>query len=1250
MVSKVDMALFLALMAGAIALMAGVGAMICLGGLSTARREQKKLTLNFFHMKREFERDLAALRTQVDTLEERKTVGIKEQEAGVDASASTLGPALQPVVSKSQPQPQQPQPEASPNETTKKNNDAPQVKSAAASKSANIKQASLVPEAMSKPSAASLTSTLQSQSPSKSSSQPSSQSSPPSESKPSSNSSTPRKRRSLEEALGAKVFVWVGGVALALAGAFLVKYSWENQLLSVGMRLLIAALFGGAMVIAGTWLGDRSARVSAALVAAGVADLYGVTFATSSVYHFVGPTFGFVLLGLVTALAVVLSLRHGQFVALLGLVGGFCTPLLVGDERPASGALLGYLLVLQIGLVVVTRQRGWIGLSAATLVGSVMWGLVQAFTGTGPEGRLIAGTLGLVSAAMFVLNAARMQARDAAAGKNRRMISPFGLAVSALAAAGSLLGIVTVRGGYQPQELAMVGLLGAGALALARLDRRYLAIPWLTLGLSAAMTMGSQASASSHSLMLVSLGFSALYGMGGYVACWDRRRVPAVSFASLAGVGGMLMLLLATGWSPEKSFSVTWMFAAVAGVYAAMGFARVRRRPYAQASGLLLLAAFGSGAAAIAAGVGPLWAGTHGNVWGIATLALLAALAAWTSRTTAFRHHGWWAVAGCALPVALRLLNPVELWSHFAVGQAGVSAWHVTALYGVSVAGLVAAVSGLAPRNANHRGMRDALGVAATVLATMGAGFALFAAFSTLNNAMETSWLRWVVALFAAGGAVAAASYAWARHQGLCATQNVSSAAAFLAGVVAIVGLPLTQAPLLGADYRVVGGKVIHELWLAYAVAVAGLWALGWQRFGNPKKTEYTHALQSMAWIVAALGVMAMVRRAFQGSAAWPLTPSAGELSMLEMSAHVSAMATLCLLALSLGRLWPKVDPARMLSAGAPQVAILSAAMGAVGLGLMKNPLWSLQAVGGGWGWGQLLFAYGVPAILLFVTAHQIIQQTSLGHRDTLVVYVRAAAGLLAVLGAMLLIRHVFHQPDLRMPAGFKALGKAVPQSAHIGFGEYGTYAIATLTLALAGVWFRLPWSKAAPAVAMAGTVVAVVGAGAFANPLHFAEQVGDWPVFNTVLWVLGGPALLATLIAWRLDTTHERMASFLSGGAMTLAFGVITLLVRQAFVGPYLTLESQGFAPAEWYAYSLAWLVLGGALLAAGVMTGRPSLRYGSLAVLLLAVGKVFLLDTRHLDGLLRAGSFLGLGLTLMALGLVYQRFVFGTKEPDVD
>jgi uncharacterized membrane protein len=55
-----------------------------------------------------------------------------------------------------------------------------------------------------------------------------------------------------------------------------------------------------------------------------------------------------------------------------------------------------------------------------------------------------------------------------------------------------------------------------------------------------------------------------------------------------------------------------------------------------------------------------------------------------------------------------------------------------------------------------------------------------------------------------------------------------------------------------------------------------------------------------------------------------------------------------------------------------------------------------------------------------------------------------------------------------------------------------------------------------------------------------------------------------------------------------------------------------------------------------------RSALRYASLGVLVIAVLKVFLFDMAGLTGLYRVGSFLGLGLALIGIGFVYQRFVF--------
>ena len=47
---------------------------------------------------------------------------------------------------------------------------------------------------------------------------------------------------SFEERLGTQWAVWVGGIALALGGIFLVRYSIEQGLLGPGVRVTLGAL------------------------------------------------------------------------------------------------------------------------------------------------------------------------------------------------------------------------------------------------------------------------------------------------------------------------------------------------------------------------------------------------------------------------------------------------------------------------------------------------------------------------------------------------------------------------------------------------------------------------------------------------------------------------------------------------------------------------------------------------------------------------------------------------------------------------------------------------------------------------------------------------------------------------------------------------------------------------------------------------------------------------------------------------
>ena len=110
--------------------------------------------------------------------------------------------------------------------------------------------------------------------------------------------------------------------------------------------------------------------------------------------------------------------------------------------------------------------------------------------------------------------------------------------------------------------------------------------------------------------------------------------------------------------------------------------------------------------------------------------------------------------------------------------------------------------------------------------------------------------------------------------------------------------------------------------------------------------------------------------------------------------------------------------------------------------------------------------------------------------------------------------------------------------------------------------------------------------------------------------------------------------------------FVYASLETRRCFNGPTIG-EASGVSDAEIYAYSAVWLALGLALLAYGVARASRDMRYASAFFIVATTLKVFIYDLSGLEGALRAFSFIGLGLALIAIGLVYQKLVFAPARP---
>ncbi|MCB2088121.1 MAG: DUF2339 domain-containing protein [Sphingomonadaceae bacterium] len=205
----------------------------------------------------------------------------------------------------------------------------------------------------------------------------------------------PRFSFDFEDIFGRRLPIWGGGIALAIAGIFLVRYSIEQGLVTPLVRVIMSFLFGFGLLAgaeAAFRFEDRvkDPRVRQALAGAGLATLFGAFYLAGTQYGLIGAGSAFIGLAAVTAGAIALSFRFGLPCAILGLVGGFAAPMLVESSNPNVPLLALYLALVTGGLAYAGRaqQRPWLGYAA--LAGGLLWGFLLLFAGTGWTSEILA--------------------------------------------------------------------------------------------------------------------------------------------------------------------------------------------------------------------------------------------------------------------------------------------------------------------------------------------------------------------------------------------------------------------------------------------------------------------------------------------------------------------------------------------------------------------------------------------------------------------------------------------------------------------------------------------------------------------------------------------------------------------------------------------------------------------------------------------------------------------------------------------
>ncbi|MGI5308587.1 DUF2339 domain-containing protein [Rheinheimera sp. WS51] len=276
------------------------------------------------------------------------------------------------------------------------------------------------------------------------------------------------------------------------------------------------------------------------------------------------------------------------------------------------------------------------------------------------------------------------------------------------------------------------------------------------------------------------------------------------------------------------------------------------------------------------------------------------------------------------------------------------------------------------------------------------------------------------------------------------------------------------------------------------------------------------------------------------------------------------------------------------------------------------------------------LYTYGGATLFAFLASRQL---SANNEKAQLKVWLEAASLHLLVLTIGTELRYWLYQGDI-FSSQYHLVESAINSSLWAALGLTYYYR-ASLSKSLKG--FYLLSAKLLLGLAAASYFISL----SYNNPWFSGELVSSTALFNILLLAYGAPIIWALLVAYYYDPRYKKLALQLAGLA---SFIFITIEIRQLWQGSDLSLNN-ATSDGEVYTYSVIWMLMSIPAVLFGARKKIQQLYKVGLVLLLVVIGKIFLIDMAGLDGLWRVASFMGLGLTLLALAWFYKRIKAETE-----
>ena len=1069
-----------------------------------------------------------------------------------------------------------------------------------------------------------------------------------------------------ESLVGVKLFSWVAGVALLLAAIFFLRYSINQGWLIPKVRMAIGLFTGAGLLALCELKAARKYRVTAnAMDASAIAILFSTFYAARALWDLIGAVPAFLFMVLVTAVAVMLSIRRDSpFIALLGLLGGFATPALLstGENRPIS--LFAYLLLLNAGLAYVAARKNWPLLTTLSLVFTVIyqWGWVIKFL-TASQLPVAFGIFLVFPVLAFAMTGIRKEV------PGKSWISLYGQTANVTTLLPVLftlyLASVPAYGRRYILLFSFLFLVAAGLFAIAAARRQEILhfIGGLSTILVFAIWLWLSYSGDAWPAILAFIALFVIFYLAAPLVAerFSRRFSETGKWAAYAAP--LLLLAMPALIALEPACENPWPL-----------------------FGVLFLLLLGASSYAMYAGEGP--------VYYIAALFALAAEAAWAYRYLNAEHlysglalfgiYGLFFIGTPALARRWRkVLRPegagaglvlisVALLIFLAAGQIAQAAiwglallllilnsglfWHGAAcrLPGIAIAGMVLSWILLGVLWASVP--LDIMLIPALVVM---AGFAVLVLGGNIwlkNQAPESALPSNGILLGLTG------------HFFLAVIAGRSDLSIppwpFLCVLLTLdLALGLSSLYLRRTDLHngaMAASALLLMIWVAtvkvapwpqvaiFSAGVLSIFSLAWIYLAGRAGIDRSRFSKTAATTLMLSQVVAIV------AAAQPGVPSVRFL----LGTHVALLVALLALARSSGAheysvfaVIPTTVAVTLwhLQHGGPerwQAFLLFSA--AIYLVYLAYPL--LLGRGAGRSLWPCLAAV-LASVPFFFQARHAMLQAGWGH----------VIGILPVIQAMLMGLLVMLLLRIE-PPGERAQGRLA-----LVAGAALAFVTVAIPLQLEKEWITIGWVLEGAALAwlynkIPHTGLLLASTGLFAavfvrlafNPFVLTYEprrgirIWNWYLYTYLIsssaMILGGRLLSRTrdtlLPGW------PRISKLAPAGGIVLLFLLLNIEIADYFsTGPMITFNFTATL-AQDLTYTLAWAMFAVALLAVGIAIRSQPARIASLALLIVTIFKCFVHDLARLGELYRVMSFVGLGICLALVALALQKYVFSARN----